>query len=140
MAPLETTTGVLATTAGLGAVVADQVSGDATTNGVLLGGLAGAVTVGAAVLIFAGALPAAEAHPDVDGHVTTTALVTSVVGFLSVASAWTGLPFVLGAGGALLGRTARQRAERPRQRGLAGLAVALGVMAVILGAVAVAAL
>ena len=67
-----------------------------------------------------------------------TALVTSAVGFLSVASAWTGLPFVLGAGGAMLGTAARRGAADPRQRGLAGFAVALGLAAVTLGALAVA--
>ena len=58
------------------------------------------------------------------------ALMTSAVGFFSVASAWRGLPFVLGTGGAMLGSAARREAAEPRQRGLAGLAVALGVAAV----------
>jgi hypothetical protein len=129
---------VLATIAGLVAVVVDQTSGsgDSPPTGALTGG----VTVGFAVLLFAGAVPRAQGRIHSGPRAAETALVTSVVGFLSVASAWSGLPFVLGAGGAMLGSAARDNASQPRELGLAGLAIALGVVAVVLGVVTVAVL
>ena len=139
MSPLQTTAAVLATAAGVAAVVFDYVSSESATEAPAIAGIAGAVTVGVAVLLFVGAVPRAQQRSRRAGHAAETALVTSAVGFLSVASAWTGLPFVLGTGGAMLGTAARQDTS-PRQRGLAGFAIALGVAAVALGVVAVAAL
>jgi hypothetical protein len=123
---------VLATVAGVVAVVVERTSD--TSPAVAL---AGGVTVGFAVLLFVGAVPRAQGGVHPGPRAAETALVTSAVGFLSVASAWTGLPFVLGTGGAMLGSAARDNASRPREEGLASLAVALGVVAVGLGVVTV---
>lgn len=135
MSVAETCGAVIATIAGLTAIVLDY--GDA--GGVAVAGIAAAVTVGTAVLLFAGAVPRAKARGGAGDRAAETALVTSAVGFASVASAWTGLPFVLGAGGAMLGRAAHDHPEAPTKRGLAKVAVALGLSAVALGAVAVTA-
>jgi hypothetical protein len=125
---------VLATVAGLVAVVIDQVASDHWTGDAPpAAALAGGVTVGFAVLLFAGAVPRAQDGSNAGRRMAETAVVTSAVGFLSVASAWSGLPFVLGAGGAMLGSAARQDTAHPRERGLAGFAIALGVVAVALG-------
>jgi hypothetical protein len=127
---------VLATIAGVVAVVIDQTSdsGDPSPAAALTGG----VTVGFAVLLFAGAVPRARGGINASPRAAQTAFVTSAVGFLSVASAWTGLPFVLGTGGAMLGSAARSNASRPRERSVAALAIGLGVVAVCLGVVTVA--
>lgn len=139
MSASQTVGAVLATVAGLAAIVIDQVSADAGTGeGPLVVGLAGAVTVGAAVLLFAGAMPRATRGAGGTSRTAETALLTSAFACLSVASAWTGLPFVLGAGGAMLGTTARRGATQPRQRRAAACAIALGISAIALGCAAIA--
>lgn len=132
MSRAQTFAAVLATIAGLAAIVVDHLSEDG--DALLVAAIAGGVTVGFAVLLFAGILPRATARP----RTAETAVVTSVIGFLSAASAWSGLPFVLGTGGAMLGGTARRRTSDPRQRGMALFAVAVGISAVALGCVTVA--
>jgi hypothetical protein len=134
MSKRELAAAMVATTAGLAAVVSDGLSSDSTVSEpAVLAGLAAAVTVGFAVLLFGWVLPRAKGRP---ARTTSMALVTSAIGFFSVASAWRGLPFVLGTGGAMLGTAARRETAEPRQRSLAGLAVALGVVAVALAGVA----
>lgn len=128
---------VLATLAGITAILVDYLSADASAREPLSSGLAGGVALGAAILLFAGAVPWAREGAPVR-RASETALVTSVVGFLCVASAWTGLPFILGTGGAMLGAEARRGAADRRDRGVAHFATALGVAAVVLGCVALA--
>src|ERR1044072_8143964 len=115
---------VLATAAGLAAVAGDGLGGAGGWGepGVLAG-LAGAITVGFAVLLFGWALPRAKSQPT---RTANMALMTSAIGFFSVASAWRGLPFVLRTGGAMLGSTARRATVEARQRGRGGCAGALG--------------
>jgi hypothetical protein len=127
----ETAVAVLATGAGIAAIIIDRVSDDAAGDTPVLAGLAGAVTIGFAVLLFAWALPRAKRRTD-EGT-ANAALATSIIGCFSVASAWTGLPFVLGTGGAMLGTVARRETTEPRQRGIAGFAVSIGMLAVVLG-------
>jgi hypothetical protein len=74
----------------------------------------------AAVAVFGWAVPRWADSPAVG----RTALVLSLLGLLSIAAFWTGLPPVLAAGGAVLGWTARERAAGK-------LAVALGVLALV---------
>jgi hypothetical protein len=139
VSPSDTLVAVLATGAGLAAIVIDHVSADdGASKSLIDAGLAGAVTVGFAVLLFAWALPRAKRHTDVG--TAKTALVTSVIACFSVASAWTGLPFVFGTGGAMLGTVARRGTEEPRQRGVAAFAVSVGILAVALACVTLAAL
>jgi hypothetical protein len=127
---------VLATGAGLAAIVLDYVRADVNGRGLVTAGIGAAVTFGVAVLLFAGAVPRAAAN----GHAAQTAIVTSTIGFLSVASAWVGLPFVLGTGGAMIGTAARRDIAHPQQRALAAFAVIVGVGAVVVAVVAVTAL
>jgi hypothetical protein len=129
MSKREVAAAILATAAGLAAIVSDGLSSEPA----VLAGLAAAVTVGFAVLLFGWVLPRAKRRP---ARTANMALVTSAIGFFSVASAWRGLPFVLGTGGAMLGTAARRETAEPRQRNLAGWAVALGVGAVALAGVA----
>jgi hypothetical protein len=132
----ETAVAVFATAAGLAAVVIDQMSDDG--DSMLIAGVAGAVTVGFAVLLFAGLVPRAKARAGHDERTARSAVVTGGIACLSVASAWSGLPFVLGAGGAMLGLTARSGTSS-FQRALGGFGVALGLAAVALGCVALVA-
>src|SRR5688572_27982427 len=127
MSKREMAAAVLATIAGHAAIVIDGRSSEPA----VVAGLAGAVTVGFAVLLFGWVIPRAKSP----GRTANMALMTSAIGFFSVASAWRGLPFVLGTGGAMLGTAARRASAEPRQRGLAGFAVALGVGAVALAGV-----
>jgi hypothetical protein len=136
MSAHEIAAAVLATVAGVAAVVVDYFSADPTDGTPAVAALAGAITIGFAVLLFAGAVPRAKADARGGGAAARTALVTSIVGFFSVASAWTGLPFVLGTGGAMLGNAARRDAAQP-QRGIAAFAIALGICAIGLGIVTV---
>jgi hypothetical protein len=133
MSKRELVAALLATVVGLAAIVGDGLSSDSELEPAVLAGLAGAVTVGFAVLLFGWVLPHAKGRP---ARTTNMALMTSAIGFFSIASAWRGLPFVLGTGGAMLGTAARRETAEPRQRSLAGFAVALGVGAVALAGVA----
>jgi hypothetical protein len=60
----------------------------------------------------------------------TGGLVTSLLALASVAVFWSGLAFVLGAAGAVLGWIGRARDARP---GLATAASAIGALAFLLG-------
>jgi hypothetical protein len=82
---------------------------------------------GVALWLFGRVIPrAAEAGE----NPARTGMLTSAVGLLSVVVFWTGLPFVLGAGGAVLGAMGR---ERGTQRVLATAALVVGVLAVLGG-------
>jgi hypothetical protein len=138
MSPAERLVALVATTAALVAVLIDPLSNPDTAASSLDVAATGAVIVGFAVLLFAGAVPRAKAHAWRGRGAAETAAVTSVIGFLSAASAWTGLPLVLGAGGAMLGSAAREHGYNDRDRSLAGFAILVGVSAVALGVVTVA--
>jgi hypothetical protein len=76
----------------------------------------GIIAVGA-LAVFAWVVPRME-------HTAGTGLVLSSLGVLAIAVFWSGLPVVLGAGGALLGWASRERV-------LGKAAVALGVLAIV---------
>ena len=59
-----------------------------------------------------------------------TGLIISILGFLSLAAFWSGLPIVLGGAGATLGLSSR---ESVAGRGKATAAIAVGAGAVIVG-------
>ena len=126
---------LIATAVALVAVLIDPLSAPEASGSSLNTAATGAVTVGFAVLLFAGAVPRAKVQAWRGRGSAETAAVTSVVGFLSAASAWTGLPFVLGAGGAMLGSVARQHGADARDRSMAGFAIFIGVAAVVLGVI-----
>ena len=138
MSAAERLLALVATTAALVAVLVDPLSNPDTAPSSLDVAATGAVIVGFAVLLFVGAVPRAKAHAWRGRGAAETAAVTSAIGFLSAASAWTGLPFVLGAGGAMLGSAAREQGFDDRDRSLAGFAILVGVAAVGLGVITVA--
>jgi hypothetical protein len=74
----------------------------------------------AALAVFGWAVPRWAGSPAAG----RTALVLSILGVLSIAAFWSGLPPVLAAGGAVLGWAARERAAGK-------LAVALGAFALL---------
>ena len=77
-------------------------------------------------LVFGLLLPwAAKRWPEKAG------LIVSILGFLTVAAFWSGLPIVLGGAGATLGMAGRERVAG--KTGLATAAIAVGVVAAILG-------
>lgn len=137
MALRDAVTGLVATVAGLVAVVVHYTAPGEADVAPLVVAAAGAVTIGVGVLVFGGALPRVRRGQGPGGG-AQTALLSSTVGFLSVASAWTGLPFVLGAGGAVLGWAARSRETAGPRRGMATAAVLVGLAAIALGCFTVA--
>lgn len=86
-----------------------------------------AIALGVAAALFGWYIPRA-ARPATGG------LVTSLLALASVAVFWSGLPFVLGAAGAVLGWIGRARDEKPV---VATPALLVGVLAFFLGVVAV---
>ncbi len=62
------------------------------------------------------------------GHLGATALGLSILGFLSIAVFWSGLPLILAAGGALLGWTGRDAASGA---GLCRAAMVVGALALL---------
>ena len=138
MSAAERLVALVATTTALVAVLIDPLSDPDSAASSLDVAATGAVIVGFAVLLFAGAVPRAKVHAWRGRGAAETAAVTSLVGFLSAASAWTGLPFVLGTGGAMLGSAARQHGSDDRDRGLADFAILVGFAAVGLGVITVA--
>jgi MFS family permease len=88
-----------------------------------------------AVLVFGRVIPRARAAPPGVNRPARTGFVVSLLGFLTVAVFWTGLPYVLGAGGALLGRIGEERSRQAGHRGLALAAIVLGVLAIVLAVV-----
>jgi hypothetical protein len=60
-------------------------------------------------------------------------LIVSILGFLSIAAFWSGLPIVLGGAGATLGMAGREQSVA--RRGLATAALAIGGFAAIAGIV-----
>jgi hypothetical protein len=83
------------------------------------------LVVSAALFFFVVPRAARSNRPAVAG------LICSILGVLLVVAFWSGLPIVLGAAGALLGRM-----ERTTRRGLAIAAVYIGVVAVALDFIA----
>jgi quinol-cytochrome oxidoreductase complex cytochrome b subunit len=64
-------------------------------------------------------------------------LILSILGLLTVAASWSGLPIIFGTGGGLLGSIGRERAHESGQGGLAQAALIIGIVAVVLSIVAV---
>lgn len=60
-------------------------------------------------------------------------LIVSILGFLSIAAFWSGLPVVLGGAGATLGVAGREQAAE--KRGLATAALAIGAVTVVVGTI-----
>lgn len=107
--------------------IANFVSVDAGEQG---GGsefvISAAISLAVAAALFGWYIPRA-------GRPAGGGLVTGLLALASVAVFWSGLPFVLGAAGAVLGWTGRARDEKP----VATAALLIGVLAFVLGVVAV---
>ncbi len=108
--------------------IANFVGGEADEQG---GGrefvISAAIGLAVAAALFGWYIPRA-------GRAAGGGLVTSVLALASVAVFWSGLPFVLGAAGAVLGWTGRARGEKPV---VATAALLVGVLAFLLGGIAV---
>jgi hypothetical protein len=112
--------GVLAVAlAAVALAVANFVSTESGENG---GGAAYIATLGISLLVaaavFGWAIPRSE-------HPARVGLVVGVIGLLSVAAFWSGLPYVLGPAAIVLGLIGR---ARPGQRTPATVAVVLGAL------------
>ena len=93
-----------------------------------------ALVVGAiTAAVFTWVVGRSMSKPDEENSSARAGLVASILGVVTVAAFWSGLPIVLGSAGVLLGYEARNRAERGARRG--GMALA----ALIIGIVAIAA-
>lgn len=68
-----------------------------------------------------------------EGRPARAGFVMSILGFLTVVAFWSGLPVILGAGGAALGQVGRERAVTAGRGGLSMAAIIVGVIAAILG-------
>jgi hypothetical protein len=122
--------GALAVAAALvAAAFANMIGNEAGESGDVVGFfVVGLISAAVAALLFLRVIPAAA---DTGGErAERTGLITSVLAFLSVAVFWSGLPFVLGPAGVILGRIAAERSER--SRGTATAAIVIGVVAVLL--------
>jgi quinol-cytochrome oxidoreductase complex cytochrome b subunit len=62
-------------------------------------------------------------------------MVLSILGFIMIVAFWSGLPVILGAGGAALGQVGRERAASDGRSGLSLVALIIGIIAVVGGAV-----
>jgi quinol-cytochrome oxidoreductase complex cytochrome b subunit len=61
-------------------------------------------------------------------------MVLSALGIITIVAFWSGLPVILGAGGATLGQVGRERAARTGRSGLSLVAMVIGMIAVVGGA------
>jgi hypothetical protein len=93
-----------------------------------------AALVGA--LIFGRVVPRAKASAQ-GNRAARAGLAISVLGLLTAAAFRTGLPWVLGTGGALLGWIGEARSPESGHRGLAVAALLVGALAVALATVAI---
>jgi quinol-cytochrome oxidoreductase complex cytochrome b subunit len=60
-----------------------------------------------------------------------TGIVLSILGFVTVVAFWSGLPVILGAGGAALGQIGRERAANVGRGGLSLAALIIGIIAAV---------
>lgn len=96
------------------------------TAGIAL--IAGAIVFG---LVVPWAKNAADARAT--GRPARAGLVMSILGFLTVVVFWSGLPIILGAGGAALGQVGRERTSSAGRSRLSMAAVIVGGIAAFLG-------
>jgi amino acid transporter len=131
--PSERTVGVIAVVVAIvGAAFANVINNDPGEEGewsIFIVSAVLLVPIGA--FLFGRVVPRArERQP------ARTGLVMSILGFLTVAAFWTGLPYLLGAGGAFLGLAGEVRSPRTEARGLAIAAMLIGALAIALATVA----
>jgi quinol-cytochrome oxidoreductase complex cytochrome b subunit len=126
---------------GLGAVVVAvmvaavaNLSGQAASLGEVLI-LLGFVLVVAAI-VFGLVVPWAKRTMEMGAgnRPAKTGMVLSILGFITIVAFWSGLPVILGAGGAALGQVGRERAASVGRSGLSLVALIIGVIAVVGGA------
>ncbi|MBA2452898.1 MAG: hypothetical protein H0V47_06980 [Chloroflexia bacterium] len=67
------------------------------------------------------------------GRPERTGLVMSILGFLTIVAFWSGLPIILGAGGAALGQVGRERSVSAGRGRLSMAAIVVGGIAAFLG-------
>jgi hypothetical protein len=86
-----------------------------------------AVPLAIAALLFLRLIPRSRAQ----GNPPRAGIITSILGFLTVAVFWTNLPYVLGAAGIVLGSASRDQAPATGRSGLGTAAVVIGALAIV---------
>jgi quinol-cytochrome oxidoreductase complex cytochrome b subunit len=126
---------------GLGAVVvavavaaAANLAGDVASTGEVLILLGFVMLIGA--IVFGLVIPWAKKTmaEGSSNRPAKTGIVLSVLGFITIVAFWSGLPVILGAGGAALGQVGRERAASVGRSGLSLAALIIGIIAVVGGA------
>jgi hypothetical protein len=132
-APSERQVGAAAVALAVIALFFGYVVNDDEGNDVVGWLVASAIAAAVAAFVFLWLIPRATRDPADTDRPATVGLVVSVLGLLAVVVFWLGLPYVLGAGGALLGRIAQTRAAQPGHGWRARAAVVIGILAVVAG-------
>jgi hypothetical protein len=103
-------------------------------NGDVVGWItASAIAAAVAAFVFLWLIPRAKSDPATTNRPATYGLVTSVLAVIAIPVLWLGLPYVLGAGGAVLGRIGQARSTEAGHRRRATAAVIIGILAVVAG-------
>jgi hypothetical protein len=122
----------------LGLIVVSGITGpgDQGTVAVLLT-LGIAVIAGA--IVFGLVVPWAKngTSKRAEGRPSRAGLTMSILGFLSIVAFWSGLPIILGAGGAALGQVGRERSVTAGSGGVAMAALIVGIIAAVVGMIIV---
>jgi hypothetical protein len=100
--------------------------------------IASGIALAAGAVVFLWLIPRAKQDPANANRPAKIGLACSVLGVVAVLAFWIGLPYVLGAAGAVLGRFGQARAAEAGHAPQATAAVIIGVLAVA-AAIAVAA-
>ena len=87
-----------------------------------------------AALVFGLVVPWAEKRAEGrrSNRPAMAGLVCGVLGLLTVVAFWSGLPIILGGAGVALGLAGRERAAEAGRGGVAGAAVGIGIVAIVL--------
>lgn len=97
--------------------------------------LAVGIVVIAGAIVFGLVVPWAKGSSSkrAEGRPSRAGLTMSILGFLSIVAFWSGLPIILGAGGAALGQIGREQAATSGRGGLAIAALIIGTVAAVIG-------
>ena len=96
----------------------------------------GLITIAVAIWMFKVFIPRSQDAAVPADRVSKRGLIASIAGLVTVAVFWTGLPFVLGPGGALLGKISNEK-QGGEGSGRATAARIIGVLAFVLAVAAV---
>jgi hypothetical protein len=112
----------------VGYVVDNNESADGDVVGWII---ASAIAAAVAAFVFLWLIPRAKSDPANTNRPATYGLVISVLGLVAIVVFWLGLPYVLGAGGAVLGRIGQAWSTEAGHGRRATAAVIIGILAVV---------